>query len=58
MVDQIQCIDKARIGNKIRNLTPKEMNKVIEKLRKILPLRELLKFVGLGPVLTPTSKNC
>ena len=43
MVDQIQCIDKERIGNKIRNLTVEEMNKVIDKLRKILPLQEILK---------------
>jgi mRNA-degrading endonuclease toxin of MazEF toxin-antitoxin module len=43
MVDQIQCIDKKRVGNKIRNLTVEEINKVIGKLRKILPLRELLK---------------
>lgn len=43
MIDQVQCIDKERIGGKIRNLTVEEMNKVIEKLRKILPLRELLK---------------
>lgn len=43
MIDQIQCIDKERVGNKIRNLTVEEMNKVMEKLRKILPLRELLK---------------
>jgi mRNA-degrading endonuclease toxin of MazEF toxin-antitoxin module len=42
MIDQIQCIDKERIKGKIRNLTVEEMNKVIEKLRKILPLRELL----------------
>jgi len=42
MIDQIQCIDKERIKGKIRNLTVEEMNKVIKKLRKILPLRELL----------------
>lgn len=42
MIDQIQCIDKERIRGKIRNLTVEEMNKVIKKLRKILPLRELL----------------
>ncbi|CAH1760970.1 13681_t:CDS:2 [Entrophospora sp. SA101] len=43
MIDQIQCIDKERLGDKIRSLTVEEMNKVVEKLRKILPLRELLK---------------
>ena len=43
MIDQIQCIDKERVKNKIRNLTAEEMNKVIEKMRKILPLREILK---------------
>ena len=43
MIDQIQSIDKVRIGNKIRNLTAEEMNKVINKLRKILPLLEILK---------------
>ena len=42
MIDQIQCIDKERIKGKIRNLTVEEMNKVIKKLRKILPLSELL----------------
>lgn len=34
MVDQIQCVDKERIGDKIRNLTTEEMNKIIEKLQK------------------------
>ncbi|CAI2195302.1 8325_t:CDS:2, partial [Funneliformis geosporum] len=43
MIDQIQCVDKERIGDKIKNLTVEEMNKVAEKLRKILSLRELLK---------------
>ena len=43
MVDQIQCIDKERLGDKIRSLTVEEMNKVVQKLRKILPLRELMK---------------
>lgn len=43
MIDQIQCIDKIRIGNKIRNLTRDEMNKVVAKLQKILPLKEILK---------------
>ena len=42
MIDQIQCIDKERIKGKIRNLTVEEMNRVTKKLRKILPLRELL----------------
>ena len=43
MIDQIQSIDKERIGDKIRNLTAEEINKVVNKLQKILPLRELLK---------------
>jgi len=43
MIDQIQSVDKERIGDRIRNLTPEEMNKVVSKLRKILPLREILK---------------
>lgn len=43
MIDQIQCIDKERIGKKIRNLTSEEMNKVVEKLRKILPLLGVIK---------------
>ena len=41
MADQIQC--KERMEDKIRSLTGEGMNKVVEKLRKILPLRELLK---------------
>ena len=43
MIDQIQCIDKERIGKKIRDLTNEEMNKVVEKLRKILPLLGVIK---------------
>jgi mRNA-degrading endonuclease toxin of MazEF toxin-antitoxin module len=38
MIDQIQSVDKERIGNKIRSLTVEEMSKVVGKLRKILPL--------------------
>ena len=43
MIDQIQCIDKERIGKKIRDLTSEEMNRVIEKLQKILPLLGVVK---------------
>ena len=43
MVDQIQCIDKERMGKKIRDLTSEEMNKIVEKLRKILPLLGVIK---------------
>ncbi|CAG8786738.1 4480_t:CDS:2, partial [Racocetra fulgida] len=43
MIDQIQSIDKGRIQGKIRSLRPDEMNKIIDKLQKILPLRELLR---------------
>ena len=43
MIDQIQSVDKERIGDRIRTLTMEEINKVVEKLRKILPLREILK---------------
>jgi mRNA-degrading endonuclease toxin of MazEF toxin-antitoxin module len=43
MIDQIQSIDKERLGNKIKNLTAEEMNKVVGKLRKILPLLEIIK---------------
>ncbi|MCE8167810.1 MAG: type II toxin-antitoxin system PemK/MazF family toxin [Candidatus Moeniiplasma glomeromycotorum] len=43
MIDQIQCIDKVRIGNKIKDLTAEEMDKVVERLRKILPLLEMIK---------------
>jgi mRNA-degrading endonuclease toxin of MazEF toxin-antitoxin module len=43
MIDQIQSIDKVRIGDKIKNLTREEMNKTIEKLRKILPLLGVVK---------------
>jgi len=43
MIDQIQSIDKDRIAGKIRNLNVEEMNKVVEKLRKNLPLLEMLK---------------
>jgi mRNA-degrading endonuclease toxin of MazEF toxin-antitoxin module len=43
MIDQIQSIDKERVGDKIRSLTPGEMDKVVSKLRKVLPLQEILK---------------
>jgi len=43
MIDQVQSIDKERIGDKIRNLASEEMNKVIEKLRKILPLLGIIR---------------
>ena len=43
MIDQVQSIDKARIGDKIRSLTSEEMNRVVAKLQKILPLQEMLK---------------
>jgi len=53
MIDQIQCIDKERLGKKIRDLTSEEMNKVVEKLRKILPL---LGVIGLA-VLVVVAKR-
>ena len=38
MIDQIQSIDKVRIGDKVKSLTVEEVNKIALKLRKILPL--------------------
>ncbi len=43
MIDQVQSIDKERMGDKIRNLTSEEMDKVVEKLRKILPLLGIIR---------------
>ena len=43
MIDQIQSVDKERMMGKIRNLTPEEMNKVVKKLHKILPLLGIIK---------------
>ncbi len=43
MIDQVQSIDKERIGDKIRNLTSEEMDKVVEKFRKILPLLGIIR---------------
>jgi mRNA interferase MazF len=43
MIDQIQCIDKERMSKKIRDLTGEEMDKIVGKLRKILPLLGVIK---------------